>query len=355
MREVTWDYKPTHFNSIAAVQKVTAIWGFTESVFGGILHILKIPFTGLIIGSFAVLFIFLIAHYSKKPIMILRSTMTVILIKAVVSPYAPLTAYFAVSLQGLLGFLFFSFFKYELLSTILLGVTALTLSALQKIIILTILFGTTFWHSIDLFYESILKELNLVVSILPQNISIVLISIYISIHAFAGLIVGIKAFSIPQKIKQMADMFKIDNEKFNNNIDLFEKRKTNKKKKWWQKTSGIIILTIFFSLAVYSYFTPQFNKQKSIEILLMIIRSFAITLIWFYFLSPVIVKFFRKVIVKKQLAYNSEINRAISLFPKFKTLLNYAWENSQDKKGITRIKNFLYTSLIMILIYELNE
>ena len=69
--------------SLVTVQRITAVWGFTESALGGVLHILQFPFTGLFIGSFAVLCIFLIAHYGKKPAFILRSTMVVILIKAV--------------------------------------------------------------------------------------------------------------------------------------------------------------------------------------------------------------------------------------------------------------------------------
>ena len=88
--------------------RITALWAFSESAFGGILHALAIPFRGLFISSAAVLFISLIALFSKSSKEILKATLIVILIKALVSPHSPLAAYFAVSLQGVLGYLLFS-------------------------------------------------------------------------------------------------------------------------------------------------------------------------------------------------------------------------------------------------------
>jgi len=46
--------------------RITALWAFSESAFGGILHAFKIPFRGLFIASAAVLFISLIALFSKN-------------------------------------------------------------------------------------------------------------------------------------------------------------------------------------------------------------------------------------------------------------------------------------------------
>ncbi|MCX7875007.1 MAG: hypothetical protein N2321_02445, partial [Melioribacteraceae bacterium] len=46
--------------------KLTTLWAFTESTLGGILHALRIPFTGLFVGSASVFFISLIAQYSKN-------------------------------------------------------------------------------------------------------------------------------------------------------------------------------------------------------------------------------------------------------------------------------------------------
>mgnify|MGYP001612530994 FL=1 len=140
-------------------QRIIALWGFSEAAFGGILHALKIPFTGLFLGSAAVIFISLIAHYSRDKSAILRATLIVVLVKAFVSPYSPLTAYFAVALQGTLGYLFFSTIKYERMAALLLGFFSLFFSALQKLILLTLLFGTGLWNSIDLFVYFVLSQI----------------------------------------------------------------------------------------------------------------------------------------------------------------------------------------------------
>ena len=46
--------------------RITALWGFSEATLGGILHAFKIPFTGLFVGSAAVIFISLIAHFTNE-------------------------------------------------------------------------------------------------------------------------------------------------------------------------------------------------------------------------------------------------------------------------------------------------
>jgi hypothetical protein len=72
------------------VSRVTALWAFSEAALGGVLHALRIPFTGLFIGGAAVIFLSLIAHFSSRKTAIIQSTLVVILIKGIVSPYTPL-------------------------------------------------------------------------------------------------------------------------------------------------------------------------------------------------------------------------------------------------------------------------
>ena len=142
-----------------SILKITALWAFSESAFGGILHALTIPLRGLFISSAAVLFISLIALFSKSSKEILKATLIVILIKALVSPHSPLIAYLAVSLRGVLGFLFFSAKKFYRLSALLLGLLVLFFSGIQKIVVLTILFGNMLWESLDLFIDQVSAEI----------------------------------------------------------------------------------------------------------------------------------------------------------------------------------------------------
>ena len=88
-----------------AIQRLTALWAFAESGLGGVLHAFQIPFTGLVIGGFAVIIITLIAKFSDHHYQqILKSFLIVLIVKAMVSPHTPVPAYLAISFQAIMGF-----------------------------------------------------------------------------------------------------------------------------------------------------------------------------------------------------------------------------------------------------------
>ena len=53
-------------NENFSLQRLTALWAFSEAALGGLLHALHIPFSGVVLGGFAIMFISLIAYYSKN-------------------------------------------------------------------------------------------------------------------------------------------------------------------------------------------------------------------------------------------------------------------------------------------------
>ena len=59
------------------VWRLTALWAFSEAAFGGILFALKIPFTGLFIGSLSVIFISLISYYSSQKEAVFKSFLSI--------------------------------------------------------------------------------------------------------------------------------------------------------------------------------------------------------------------------------------------------------------------------------------
>ena len=118
---IQYENTEVHSNGILSaskIEKLTALWALGESALGGILHALRFPLRGMIISSVAIIIISMIARFSNKRGQILKSTVLVILIKGVISPHTPLTAYLAVFLQGSLGELFFFTKKFKLLSGI---------------------------------------------------------------------------------------------------------------------------------------------------------------------------------------------------------------------------------------------
>lgn len=146
-------------NKTDAVFRLTALWAFSECALGGVMHALKIPFTGIFVGGFAVLSIGLLAHVSERNMaVILRSTLLVVLVKAVVSPHSPPTAYLAVGFQGVAGALILCNLRPFALAAYLFGFLAILESVLQKILVLYLFFGKSLFEAFDLFVTDVLEN-----------------------------------------------------------------------------------------------------------------------------------------------------------------------------------------------------
>ena len=116
----------------------------TECGLGGMLHAFKSPFTGLTVGSIAMVLITLICYYSESPWKTMtKSLIIVLIIKMLVSPHSMISAYFAVSFQAILGSFLYKTFGVNYLTATLLAVVGLVESALQKVISLTCLLYTS--------------------------------------------------------------------------------------------------------------------------------------------------------------------------------------------------------------------
>jgi hypothetical protein len=331
-----------------SVSRLTAIWAFSESAFGGILHAISVPFRGIFINATSVILITLIAVKSSSR-QILKSTLIVVVIKAFVSPHSPLTAHFSVSMQGIIGSLLFRTKRFFRLSALLLGIITLLLSGTQKIIILTLLFGNSFWKTIDVFIKQV--SIDFLKLGLPSDYhyGFILIGIYISIHLIAGIIVGYYAGLLPVKLSTVAKNF----EKFNaerSETEIIRKDKKGKKKSWIQRPSGIIILSVLFLIMIYSYFYPYKIEIKSIEVLIMILRAVFLTILWYFVFAPVIRKLFSKYMSRKKNLYSEEVDEIVNLFPEFYDVIELSWNQSRKFNGMRRIISFVSNSFLGLIL-----
>src|SRR5687768_15660381 len=87
--------------------RLIALWVLCEALLGGIIHGLRLPVSGIIVGSAAVICITLIAWKVPHKGAILKATVIVAIFKMMLSPQAPPPAYIAVFFQGMTGELFF--------------------------------------------------------------------------------------------------------------------------------------------------------------------------------------------------------------------------------------------------------
>lgn len=314
---------------------------------GGILHGFKVPLTGAWLSGIAAILISLMSLFSTRG-EILKASIIVIIIKVTISPYTPLTAHFAVFLQGCLAEVFFLSKRFFKVSALLFAVTVMVLSGIQRILILTILFGNTLWKSIDTYANIIISELFGNRNLKIFSASIVIISAYVFIHLLMGLIVGFIAGRLPLWINNNMSNKSLMDVDFSEYDAKFPEVK-RKKKRWWNKKSGRVFLSILLLMVIYSYFHPEPGQSYTIELIIMIVRSFVILFLWFTLVSPLLYKVFRKLIDKKQIRYISQTDKIISTFPELKKILFFNWKRSQGFKGYSRIKFLVTSTLIMAM------
>lgn len=343
-----------HIENTNTVERLIALWALSEGFLGGILHLAKIPFTGLILGNVAVILITLIAKFSDKRGTILKATLIVLIVKGILSPYTPLTAYIAVSLQGIFGELLFYKRKFPFVSALLLGILVSLFSSVQKVFFLTVIFGKNLWDSIDQFTLIIFKEFFGLINS-GITISIWLIAIYVSIHLIFGILTGLYAASLARR----ADVIlKNEGNKILFDVNSFTEEKNNKAKRikhkrWWFKPSGIIFFVLTISLFTYSYLYPDYPYIKKDSLLIMLLRGILLMFIWYKFFSPLLMSGFKKMMNKKRNKYTKEIENVVNVLPLFRSIIIFCWRETSSEKGLKRLHRFFTLSLLNLLTVEL--
>ncbi|AFN73606.1 hypothetical protein MROS_0362 [Melioribacter roseus P3M-2] len=328
------------------LKRITALWAFSEAAFGGILHILKIPLTGLFLSVAAVIFISLLAYYSEDKKIILKSALLAALVKAVVSPYSPLNSYFAIAVQAFLGYYLYTYVKSHRTATFLLGVITLLYSASQRLFMLTLLFGFTFWESLNEFADYIVLQFYQFDTSSGFSLSMMIITLYVGAHLIAGITVGLKAANIPKWVRRTYDNYKayyIFHLITSDNFLTSEK----KVKRWWQRPSGILFIVFCLFLLVFSYYLNNYNRFWGV--VFMLLRSFTISFIWFSIISPIVIGKFKRFIEEEKFRHASEINSITDLFPSFRAIINNSWSVSRRYLGIERLIFFFSLSFFLLL------
>ncbi len=325
------------------IDRLTALWALNESGLGGFLHVFNTPFTGLIVGGIAILLISLIAYYAEnKWQAILKALVIVLIIKMAVSPYSPFGAYVAVSFQAILGALLFSNFSWKGMAIIILGIVTFLESALQKLLILTIVYGTELWEAINIYGKWVQEKMNVVSE---SSTSQLLITTYLLVYGVCGLLAGLFIKSV----------IKIISEKKSEPFYLNAAHETLETKKgkvtFRAKVIWIWLITVAVIVLAFSFFGGSlFGWQKAVYVLL---RSFLILLLWYLVLGPLLLKLVRNYLSKKESKYKADITNAMDLFPYFRQIISYTWKETKHLKGYTRFKYFMANSISNCMHFKL--
>jgi len=305
--------------------RIVALWVLCEAMLGGIIHALKIPVSGLFVGSAAVLCICLIANQQKQKGIILKATLIVCIFKMMLSPQAPPLAYFAVLFQGVMGEVIFFNRRFYKLSCFLLAIIALLESGMQRIAVLTIVYGNDFWKAVNQFFSELLKT--------KTNYSLWIAGVYVAIHLLAGIAVGYIAATLPAKAKKWKrDAITAEEE------TAFQIKQSPHRNKI--KLGVLIIWLLLMSLYLQSYFEIGKSILPQTLALRIFIRSAIIIIAWYFFIGPALSWLVKAWLQKKQKKFATETSTIAGLLPSVQKMILTSWKNEKHSKGLKRIIRF---------------
>lgn len=318
--------------------RLITLWVICEAFAGGIMHGIKIPFSGLVISSLAMICIILIAYHVPEKNAILKATIIVAIFKLMLSPHSPGPAYIAVFFQGLLGNFLFGNKKYFTASAIILGILGAVESAIQRLLVLVIVYGNAFWKAFNVYINKLTGEKSI------TNYTLFIAIGYIFIHAIVGLLVGIYASrmakrSLHWKVQHPEFLIKHTEEHQNN----FPKKKKKIKAAKW---IFVICWALLLSAYVHSWIVPGNAIIPKNEIMAMLLRSVLIITTWLFFLSPLLSLLIKKSIENKKVKHHEAIAVITKLLPESKSIFISCWKFSAKEKGVARLK--LFTKMLII-------
>ena len=330
-----------------AIQRLTALWALNECGLGGVLHALQSPFTGLLVGSIAMICIALICAFAEhKWSTVMTSLLVVLIIKALVSPHSTPTAYIAVSFQAVTGALIFRYFPGLLFSSIFFVTLGLLESAVQRLLTLTILYGNTLWEAIDLWGKWVSEKWGVII---PLSSSKLIIGIYLGIHFIGGILIGIFIYKILKAVQRHwgESQFQL----MLNREDRIEFPTARKRKNKWKR------FVMFFGLMLLIILAYTINSDPSdmAKGFISIVRSVAIMALWFLFLGPLFISLLRGFLNKKHQHLSEQVKHTLDIIPQLVWILQKSWKSSQQLRGLQRWKSFMLHSLLYILQYKSNH
>lgn len=323
---------------IAAVQRLTALWAFTESGLGGIMHALQIPFTGLAVGGMAVIIICLmaeIAAHDKKQL--LKAAIIVLIVKAMISPHTPFPAYIAVSFQALLGYAVFSLLPINFFSILLVSSIAMLESAIQKLLVLTLFFGKSFWKAMDEMIAFIAKQFGFAAS----NGSQWLVGAYLVIYLAGGILIAWIAYKTIQDFFAEKRMLILDSINAMNE-DIYTGN-TLKRKNIYQKLWVMILVLVILSVILFVFSAD--TKQGWLAVAKTVSWTLSAILVWFMLIGPLFTKLIQKLLQKKQSRYSDEVLKTLAFLPMLRRFTSLAWQKSKEHRGLARWQ-FFFSALV---------
>ncbi len=319
--------------------RIIALWVIVEGIAGGIMHGLRVPFSGMLVSGGAVICISLIGYYFPEKNAIIKAMLVVVFFKLMIAPHSPVTAYFAIFFQASIGQFLFYFLKSYELSCLILAVVALIESSIQRVIVLVIIYGNGFLKAFNSFVHNLLKTESI------SNYALWLILLYFTIHAVGGVVVGFLAIRMIRLIRSSPE----ERKQYVLPIEYFDSENLVRPKKT-NRGSFKVLLFVIWIILLLLYFQSIFKIGNPLlpsgSLMHIIIRSTLIILSWFFIVAPLIKIWLKNKMEKEKGRLSTEIERVMQLLPSTEKVVRGSWKYSEKKKGFARLKLFWKVLLI---------
>ncbi|MGD9782613.1 MAG: hypothetical protein AB7V14_10740 [Kiritimatiellia bacterium] len=328
-----------------AVERLTALWALNEAGLGGLIHAMRVPFTGIVVGSTAVVLIALIAFFAERRAKaILKATVIVLLVKAAASPHTPLPAYVAVAFQGLAGALLFGFLPSVRLGALGLGLLALWQGAVQKLLVMTILYGKSLWEAVDSVGHWILGKMGQH----PGDLSPTgwFLVFYLGYYTLAGLVTGWLAGAVPNEIARALKNPRPAGSSLPGGSEPMD-AVVPSRKRWWRRTPFKAGMALVALLVLLMLLHP--GQEGWVRGLRVFARASIVLILWMLAVRPLGQALFRRFRRREQGVYGAEVSRTLEQFPALRQAAAVAWRRSGDAGRFRRWKIFLVELIVLAL------
>lgn len=324
--------------SSQVIFRLTALWGLCESGLGGWMHALHLPFTGFFVGALAIILISLIGWYSGFSFrQIVQSTLLVLMVKAAVSPQSPPAAYLAVAFQGFLGAALYSLLRSFRLAAILLGVLTMIESAVQKIIVATLIFGNALWEALDKFFQSIAGEIHLAAG---TRFSVWIILAYTAVYALWGFLLGIWISRLPRIIETRAATIRAELQTMKPKAGP-DPAKGNKRRGF--RIAGYMLVLLLIIAVLFAQ-SGGLTENKALYIVL---RTLAVLGMLVFIINPLLRTLIRYYLSKRTSLRKPALDQVLSALPALGSQVGPAYSlASQKHRGMKRIPAFVVILIV---------
>lgn len=268
----------------SASDTLTLLWAANESFAGAFLHALNIPFKGMYLTGFSLLILQMIALSARGKLKFAASGFRVSAIKAVINPFASINSHLAVILQSVLAGIFLYKQHLSLLRLLLLSISAMLLSAIQRLFLLWLFYGMLLYDAVNIFIQKTLSEFGLGTHVTTTDFSHLILLIYLTAHFAAGIAAGTLIYRFTGKDITKTKIYEIEER-----LSQFSLRKqtsaASRSKKI--KQLGSLIILIFLAGISYTISSENFPmllaqiiiRYALAVLVLMVIRAVYLGLI----------------------------------------------------------------------------